>query len=276
MTISTARYAISGGAAGRERLRVLAGTLHQTTGALFDRLGFGAGLRALDVGCGGGDVTCELARRADPGGSAIGIGIDIDETKLVLAREEAAAQGVTNVTFHPLDISRQRPEGAFDVVYVRFVLTHLADPADALATCLGVLRPGGLLVVEDIDVAGFFAWPETLAFRRYLTLYERVVRRRGGDPNIGLRLPVMLADAGCEQIELQIVQPAGTHGDVKLINPLTLEQIADAVLHDGLASREELGALITELYRFAADPRTVTGLARVFQVWGRRPGRAAL
>lgn len=274
MTTSTDRYAISGGVAGRERLRVLAGTLHQSTGALFDRLGLGAGLRALDVGCGGGDVTCELARRAGPGGSAIGI--DIDETKLALARQEAAAQGVTNVTFHPLDISRQRPEGAFDVVYVRFVLTHLADPADALATCLGVLRPGGLLVVEDIDIAGLFAWPETPAFRRYLTLYASVVRRRGGDPNIGPRLPIMLADAGCEQIGLQIVQPAGAHGDVKLINPLTLEQITDAVLHDALASREELDALVEELYRFAADPRTVTGLARVFQVWGRRPGGAAL
>jgi SAM-dependent methyltransferase len=270
MATSTGRYAIRGGAAGRERLRVLAGTLRQSTDALFDRLGLGAGLRALDVGCGGGDVTFELARRAGPGGSAVGV--DIDETKLELARREAAAQGLDNVTFRTLDISRQRPEGAFDVVYVRFVLTHLADPAGALASCRGALRPGGLLVVEDIDFAGLFAWPETPAFRRYCALYTSVVRHRGGDPNIGPRLPVMLADAGCEQVGLQIVQLAGTQGDVKLINPLTLEQIADAVLLDGLASREELDTLVAELYRFAADPRTVTGLARVFQVWGKRPG----
>jgi SAM-dependent methyltransferase len=270
MTTTTARYAIRGGAPGRERLRVLAGTMRQSTGALFDRLGLGAGLRALDVGCGGGDVTFELARRAGPGGGALGI--DIDETKLELARREAASLGLENAAFRTLDISRQRPEGAFDVVYIRFVLTHLADPAGALVTCLGALRPGGLLVVEDIDFAGLFAWPETQAFRRYCALYESVVRHRGGDPNIGPRLPVLLADAGCEQVGLQIVQPAGQKGDVKLINPLTLEQIADSVLHDGLASREELDTLVEELYRFAADPRTVTGLARVFQVWGRRPG----
>jgi SAM-dependent methyltransferase len=156
------------------------------------------------------------------------------------------------------------------------VLTHLADPVGALARCLGVLRPGGLLVVEDIDVTGLFAWPETPAFRRYCALYESVVRRRGGDPNIGPRLPLMLADAGCEQVELQIVQPAGYKGDVKLINPLTLEQITEAVLHDGLASHEEIDTLVEELYRFAAHPRTVTGLARVFQVWGRRPGEEQL
>jgi 2-polyprenyl-3-methyl-5-hydroxy-6-metoxy-1,4-benzoquinol methylase len=68
MTIQI-EYAIRGGTAGRERLRVLARTLHTSTGALFDRLGVGAGLTCLDVGCGGGDVTFELARRvADRGG----------------------------------------------------------------------------------------------------------------------------------------------------------------------------------------------------------------
>jgi hypothetical protein len=59
-------------------------------------------------------------------------------------------------------------------------------------------------------------------------------------------------------------------GEVKLINPITLENIADAILQDGLAPRQELDALIHELYAFAADPRTVAGLARVIQVWGRR------
>jgi hypothetical protein len=55
-----------------------------------------------------------------------------------------------------------------------------------------------------------------------------------------------------------------------LINPITLENIADAILHDRLATRQEINALLQELYAFAADPRTVAGLARVIQAWGRR------
>jgi SAM-dependent methyltransferase len=264
-----AHYAIRGGVEGRERLRVLARTLHPSTSALFERLGVGAELRCLDVGCGGGDVTLELARRVGPHGQVIGV--DIDETKLALARQEAAAQRLGNAEFRPLDIRTEMLDESFDLVYARFLLTHLADPAQALAALYRALRPGGLLIVEDIDLRGIFVWPETTAFRRYLELFYAVMHRRGGDPDIGPRLPIMLADAGLERVDLHVVQPMATQGEAKLINPLTLENIADAILHDGLASRQEIDTLVHELYAFAADPRTLAGLVRVIQTWGRRP-----
>jgi SAM-dependent methyltransferase len=262
-------YAIRGGIEGRERLRILARTLHASTSALFDRLGVGMGLACLDVGCGGGDVTFELARRVGPRGRVVGV--DIDAAKLDLARQEAAAQLIGNVEFSALDIRNGEVDIDFDLVYARFLLTHLADPAAAIAAFGRALRPGGLLIVEDIDFKGSFAWPETAAFRRYCELYDAVVRRRGGDPDIGPRLPILLADGGFAQINMHVVQPTATQGDAKLINPITLENIADAILQDGLAARQELDALIHELYAFAADPRTVAGVARVIQAWGRRP-----
>ena len=82
----TGRYIIRGGIEGRERLRVLARAMQPTTSALLDRVGVTPGMACLDVGCGGGDVTLELARRVIPGGSAVGA--DLDETKLSLAREK--------------------------------------------------------------------------------------------------------------------------------------------------------------------------------------------
>jgi ubiquinone/menaquinone biosynthesis C-methylase UbiE len=266
---SQTHYAIRGGIEGRERLRVLARTLHSSTSALFDRLGVGAGLRCLDVGCGGGDVTFELARRVGPQGRVVAV--DIDETKLDLARQEAAAQRIGNVEFRALDIRTQPLGDSFDLVYARFLLTHLADPAHALTTLYRALRPGGLLIVEDIDLKGIFVWPETATFRRYCELFYAVMHKRGGDPDIGPRLPIMLADAGFEQVDLHVVQPMATQGEAKLINPLTLENVADAILHDGLATRLEIDTLIQELYAFADDPRTVAGLVRVIQTWGRRP-----
>jgi len=268
MAVST-HYIIRGGVEGRARLRVLARVMRETTRALFDRLGVGKGLTCLDAGCGGGDVTLELARRVGRGGHVVGV--DLDETKLELARREAAELGLHNVEFRAGDVSGGDARPACDVVYARFLLTHLVDPARAVAAFYDSLRPGGLLIVEDIDARGCFSYPESEAFARFVGLYRAAVRGRGGDPDIGPRLPAMLAGGGFESVGLNVVQPAGTRGEVKTLAPLTLENIAAAVVQDGLAGREEVSALVEELYAFADDPRTVLGIPRVFQVWGRRP-----
>jgi SAM-dependent methyltransferase len=262
-------YAIRGGVEGRERLRVLARVLQPTTTALFERLGVGDGMVCLDVGCGGGDVTRELARRVGPPGRAVGV--DIDAVKLDLARQEAHEQGIRNVEYRALDIRAQGAGSDFDLVYARFLLTHLSNPSGAVAAFFQHLRPGGLLLVEDTDFSGFFTYPESEACRVYYRLCGAVVRGRGGDPDLGRRLPLLLADGGFVGVEMAVVQPAGTSGEVKLINPLTMENIAEAVMEDGLASRPEIDALVQELYAFAADPRTVVGLPRIVQAWGYRP-----
>lgn len=262
-------YAIRGGVAGRERLRILARTLAPSTAELFERLGIGAGLTCLDAGCGGGDVTFELARRVGPHGRVLGV--DLDAAKLELARAEAIDQRIGNVEFRALDLRTRQLGAGFDVVYIRFVLSHLADPAGVVEACYDALRPGGLLIVEDIDVRGNFVWPERDAFRRYCELYSTVVRRRGGDPDIGARLPIVLDGGGFAQIDMRVVQPMATTGETKLIHPITLENIGDAILQDGLLSPEELAALIDELYAIAHDPRSVSGLPRIVQTWGYRP-----
>jgi SAM-dependent methyltransferase len=237
--------------------------------SLFDRLGLYDGLACLDVSCGGGDVTLELARRVAPKGRAVGA--DIDQTKLEFTRHEAQQQGVANVEFRLSDVREVSGAPEFDIVYARFLLTHLSDPADAANAFHRHLRPGGLLAVEDIDFSGYFTYPESGAFRRYHELYCAVVRRRGGDPNIGPRLPLLLRGCGLEDIGVSVVQPIGTEGEIKLINPITMENIADAVLEEGLATRAEIDEVVRELYEFAADQGTVAGVPRVVQAWGRRP-----
>jgi SAM-dependent methyltransferase len=262
-------YVIRGGIEGRERLRILARVMQASSMSLFDRLGLSDGLACLDVGCGGGDATLELARRVAPNGKVVGA--DIDPTKLEIARLEAQERGVDNVEFRHVDIREESGAPEFEFVYSRFLLTHLSDPLGAVDAFQRQLRPGGFLAVEDIDFSGHFTYPESPAFRRYHELYCAVVRRRGGDPNIGPRLPLLLRSCGLEDVEVSVVQPIGTAGEVKLINPLTMENIADAVLEDGLATRAEIDEIVRQLYEFAADPNTVAGVPRVVQAWGRRP-----
>lgn len=262
-------YVIRGGVEGRERLRILGRVLRPTTQRLFEQIGLGPGMACLDVGCGGGDVAFELARRVGRAGRVVGT--DIDATKLRLAAREAEEQQLGNVEFRQADILESDPAPAFDLVYARFLLTHLADPAAALAQMVRALRPGGVAIVEDIDFAGHFCHPPSPAFARFVELYAQVVQRRGGDPYIGPRLPELLLDAGCERVQLHVVQPAGLAGEVKLITPLTMENIMDALLVEGLVSRAEGDRVIADLYAFAHSPRTLLSLPRIVQAWGYWP-----
>jgi SAM-dependent methyltransferase len=266
----SSHYVIRGGIEGRERLRILSRVMRASTASLLDRLGLGPGLTCLDVGCGGGDVTLEIARRVAPDGRVIGV--DIDEEKMRIARTEAKEQGVSNVEFQVSDIRKDGLTRSFDVVYARFLLTHLSDPAATVAAFQAHVHPGGLVAVEDIDFSGCFTYPESKAFKRFHELYCATVIRRGGDPNIGPRLPSLLQQQGLEEIGVHVFQPVSLQGESKLLNPLTMENIAGAVLADGLASQEEIDEVAQALYSFAADPTTVAGTPRIVQAWGRRAG----
>jgi SAM-dependent methyltransferase len=262
-------YVIRGGLEGRERLRVLARVMWPTTEALFARVGVDRAAKCLDVGCGGGDVTVALGALASDG---LVVGCDFDEKTLELARTEALRAGLRNVEFRledamePADVHEE-----FDFVYVRFLLTHLPDPAKALRNICARLAPAGIVVVEDIDCSGHFCYPPSAAFRRFVELYTRAAQARGCDPNIGPRLPALLADAGLRDVEMNVVQPAGVSGEVKLIGPLTLEAIADAVLAADLVSVDELNQLVDDLYSFATTDATLLSIPRIVQAWGRAP-----
>ncbi|MGQ0620750.1 MAG: class I SAM-dependent methyltransferase [Panacagrimonas sp.] len=270
--MSLDHYVIRGGVEGRERLQLLCRVLRPTTLALLERLRVPGDATCLDVGCGAGGVTLDIAQVVAPRGHAVGT--DIDEVKLELARGEASDQGVTNIEYRKGDAGASLGSAEFDLVYARFLLTHLSDPAACIARMRDAVKPGGMVVVEDIDSTGYFSYPESAALLRYVELYSAAVFARGGDPNIGPRLPVLLLHAGLERIGMNVIQPAGLEGEFKLMNPVTMQSIADAVVQEGLATSGEIETLVAELYELARDTRTVVSIPRIVQAWGYRNGRA--
>jgi ubiquinone/menaquinone biosynthesis C-methylase UbiE len=118
-------------------------------------------MHCLDLGCGAGDVTFELAGRVAPGGTVVGI--DMDEEQLAVARERAASAGLRNVSFRPNDVSDWSNPQGYDVAYCRNVLQHLSHPVRVLKEMWAAVRPAGVLVVEDGDFDGCFAYPRTTA-----------------------------------------------------------------------------------------------------------------
>src|SRR5262249_34525939 len=162
-----------------------------------------------------------------------------------------------NVEFHQADAVICREEEAHDLVYARFVLTHLSEPEKCLNAMVRACRSKGLLVIEDIDFTGSFCYAHCVAYQTYTDLYQHVVQRRGGDPNIGPKLPGMLRKAGAAEIQVNVVQPTHIEGDGKLIASITMTRIADSVISEGLATEAEVEQVIDELNDAAADSEFV-------------------
>lgn len=261
-------YIIRGGEQGRARLLLLSRVMRPTTLSLLDQAGIRSGMKCLEIGCGSGDVAFDLAGIIGLEGSVVAT--DIDEIKLRLARQEADRNRLTNLEFRLADILDDELEN-FDFVHARFVLTHLANPRKALEKVRRSLNPGGVLAVEDVDFRGHFCHPEHSAFSRYVDLYTKTAQRRGADPNIGPRLPELLLKTGFERVQINLVQLAAMSDESKLMAPITMENIADSVLAEGLASSDEVERLVHELYDFARDPETIISGPRVVQAWGHCP-----
>ena len=260
-------YVIGGGKAGKERLNLLATVMLPTTTQLLQGAGLTEGMTSLDLGCGGGHVTLLMSNLVGPSGKVVGL--DVDAEILALGREDLSAAGVKNVELRQLDAATNDYGGPFDLVYARFLLTHLNDPHQCVRSMTAACKPGGVVVVEDIDFTGSFCQPPCEAYQRYADLYQQVVIHRGGDPNIGPRLPGMLRDAGLDEVEVNVVQPTHLDSERKMIASITMERIAASVIAEGFASEKEIASVVAGLNAAANDANTLMSVPRVFQTWGR-------
>jgi SAM-dependent methyltransferase len=167
-------------------------TAENSAGFLLPHLSIGDSL--LDIGCGPGTVTLDLARAVAPGRV---IGIDLAETVIDDARALARESMVPDLSFETGDVYRLAFEDeSFDVVYAHQVLQHLGDPVAALVEMRRVLRPAGLLAIRDSDYGAFTWTPADPRLVRWMSLYHELTVANRADADAGRHLHVWAREAG--------------------------------------------------------------------------------
>ena len=152
------------------------------------------GLSLLDVGCGPGTITVELADAVAPGRV-----VGVDASAEIIAK--AAGFERSNLDFVVANAYALPFENdTFDIAHAHQTLQHVADPVAVLRELRRVVKPGGLVAARDVDYAGLIVHPQSHGLDEWLRIYELVHRGNGGEPDAGRRLKAWALDAGFEDV----------------------------------------------------------------------------
>lgn len=160
------------------------------------RAGITVGSRVLDVGCGPGYATLDLAELVEQTGRVVGV----ERSASFLAAAEAAcrARGLAQASFHQLDLMKDPlPAGPFDAAWVRWVATFVSSPATLIEKLAEVVRPGGVAIFHEyVAYSSLRVSPYSRPIEEFVDRVMQSWRNAGGEPDVALALPQLLAEAG--------------------------------------------------------------------------------
>ena len=246
-----------------QRFDALSALFDPTTFRHVQDLGILVGWRVWEVGAGGPGVPSHLAAQVGPQGHVVAT--DIDTSWL--------GDGETTYEVRRHDVgSEPAPEGLFDLVHARLVLVHVSRRAQALASMVAAVRPGGWLLLEEADPAlQPLACPDEYGPEQALANklkhgFRELLAERGVDLAYGRTLPRLLRDAGLIEVRSDAYFPMGGPDSTEL-ERATVEQVRSALVTAGIATDSEIGRHLADVSAGSLDLAT----SPLVSAWGRKP-----
>lgn len=263
-------YVFATGDQAAPRLAILEKVYGPSTRMHLNDAGIGPGMSVVEVGCGVGYTSCQLARGVLPDGHVRAI--DVSGDQLRLARENATRAGIENVEFVEASaLSTGLASESADVVYARLLLSHLRQPGEGLREFFRILRPGGTLLVEDLIASQAYSSPESPAFVLSRDMAMQFCAKNGVDYAIGLRLAELAREAGFHVDAIRTVQPAYSVGDEKRWWEYSVREAGPMFVKTGLTDAEGLEALMRQLTELSLDPDVLIAQPVMTQIRAVRP-----
>ncbi|MFN8589350.1 MAG: methyltransferase domain-containing protein [Candidatus Eisenbacteria bacterium] len=181
--------------------------------AAWRRAGFTAGHTLLDVGCGPGWASFDLAQIARERGKVVAV--DRSRRFLDALEDGARARGLANIEAHERDLDSQGlPDVAADGAWARWVFAFVQQPQQLLRRVVDRLKPGGTLVIHEyVDYRTWRLSPRSAAFEEFVTEVMASWRATGGEPDIALDLARWLPGMDCTLVETNVITEVARPGD---------------------------------------------------------------
>lgn len=251
----------------KARLDAQAAIWDPYTRRYLEALGVGPGRRCLEVGAGTGTITRGLAEAVTPGGSVVAT--DVDTRFLAGMGHDAVEIRQHDITSDDLE------DGVFDLVYARMVLMHLPDADTHLERMTAAVRPGGWLLVQDVDLSFNespaskpFTWPPSN--QRFSVKIMRALNgllgMTGASPSYAKQHPTRLITLGLEDVGAESVNRLA-RGESGGPYEAAFERVAPYLVQYGGMSERDVQRRLEQL----GDPAIAFSSGPMISAWGRRP-----
>ena len=238
----------------QSRLSILNAANQEHINVLLNKLDMHPGMCVLDVACGTGDITCQIAEKFP---DVKVVGIDFSEEQTKVARENAASKKLSNVRFIVMsayDILTLRETYQFDRIFIRWVLGHLKDPHIVIESCKGLLKPHGIIVCEEGDIQTHHCESANQSFLQcygfFVSNILNLQKKRGVDAEIGAKLPSMFRaifkdeatiETECHQLTLDKLEQK------EAVTTYFLDEVGQKFMDENVLTLQQLNELKSNL-----------------------------
>ena len=222
------------------------------------RAGFTLGQTILDVGCGPGHATLDLAEIVGPRGRVVAVDRSRRFLDTLAAAGRERALGGIETREQDLDLADLPSVGA-DAVWARWVAAFVRDPRALVGRIARALKPGGVFVSHEyFDYRTWRLLPRSEEFERFVVQVMEVWRQSGGEPDIGLDLPRWLGEEGFEIRSIRPIVDVVSPASFVWHWPRTFVEVGLRRLVDlGRLTRDEAEAVQEIFAARSADPTTL-------------------
>jgi len=243
-------YTLGTGTKGEQALAIQQKFMAENSYAQLKRAGLKRGMKVYDIGCGSGEMTAYLAQQVSETGRVYAV--DASEEQLKLTRERIEALKLKNVEYIQADIQTYQdwPLKEADIVYARFVLMHLSNVKNALNNIHNLLKPGGMLSLQETTLSTIQSSFSSAEIGNYRDAVIALGKKNEADYNLGGKLPYICKELPfnvvyVDDLETKLKIPVG-----KALLIARIPELGDKIVEAKIATAEDVDGwvkIITDL-----------------------------